>query len=225
MLNYNHYIFLIFNPTNVIMKTAKICLSFLFFGSVTCHLYAQGAGGFFVHSYSEKLKINEKRESDLKGIGGGGFGWLSENFALGGELSGSPISINREVEDLDEEVAKTESKEDKIEFEYSGSIGLIGLTADYALIKSDTVQVLAGGLLGALNYNLTRNKFTTKDGETKSEEKKLRNETELVAVPTFIARWIVAPPLAIELKYRHVPSKLEFKGGANVSIGAYFGKW
>ncbi len=207
------------------MKNIKNWVSLLFIGAVGGHLYAQGAGGFFGHTYTQKLEINEERETDLRGIGGGGFGWISERVALGGELSAAPIVVNRKVSDLDEDIAKEESKDDKVEFEYSGSIALGGLTTDIALIKGESLQVTVGGLFGVLSYNLTRKTFTTKDEETKEEEKRLRNETEFVAVPTFITRFIVAPPLAIEVKYRHVPPKLEFDGGPNVSLGFYFGRW
>ena len=210
------------------MKRLKLLMVVgVFFGLVGTHVYGQGAGGFFAHSYSEKLKINQKRESSLKGVGGGGFGWVSESIAIGGELTAATINVDRTAESLEEEDAKkeVENKQNSVEFEYSGSVSIIGLTADYALIKSDTLHIALGSILGMLNYSLSRKTITKKDGKTDIDDRSLRQETEGVVVPTFITRFIVTRVFAIEAKYRHVPSRLEFKGGGNVSIGAYFGKW
>ena len=140
-----------------------------------------GAGGFFWHNYQKKLKINEKKDSSLQGPGGGGYGFLSERFALGGELFVSPISIGKEKENLSEEDTSTH-KENKINYEYNGSISIIGLTMDYALLKFNSFQILPGTIIGVGNYSLTRKKIETKDSTTTSTEHDFKRWKNLLSL-------------------------------------------
>ena len=49
-------------------------------------------------------------------------------------------------------------------------------------------------------------------------------EKFIIIAPSLIIRFLTNSVLAIELKTRYIPEKLEFKGGINTSIGFLFWK-